>query len=348
MRTAPAGQSLQRAPQIEDVGGIVVNYLFYGFVILVFFSIILMIEAAYMWWQSHHSSAAKRVENRIRMVDADRQARKDSVSILKQRALASSPQMERILLWIPRIHALDGWLVQTGLGWSAQKFVFLVAIPPIAILLISSLFYVPWLIACALMVAAGAAAPFWAHRAKEKRLKLIEEQLPEASDMLSRSLKAGHSFTTALGIVGDEMPDPIASEFRMAFDQTTFGVPLGDALGELAARVPIPDLRFFVIAVLIQRESGGNLAEILANISALVRSRLALLGKVRALSAEGRLSAWVLGAMPFVLGGLMSIVNPDVLPILWNDPAGFKMIEFSLVAMMLGFWWMRNIVRIRV
>jgi tight adherence protein B len=198
------------------------------------------------------------------------------------------------------------------------------------------------------MVLVGAVAPFWAYRAKEKRFKQLEEQLPEAADMLSRSLKAGHSFATALGMVGDEMPDPIASEFRIAFDQTSFGVPLNDALGELATRVPIPDLRYFVIAVLIQRESGGNLAEILSNISQLVRSRLALLGKVRALSAEGRLSAWVLGAMPFGLGGLMSIVNPDVLPILWNDPAGFKMIEVSLVAMLFGFVWMRKIVRIHV
>jgi tight adherence protein B len=229
-----------------------------------------------------------------------------------------------------------------------QKFAFLVAIPAVAVLLICSLFYVPLVFTCTLMVLVGAVAPFWAYRAKEKRFKQLEEQLPEAADMLSRSLKAGHSFATALGMVGDEMPDPIASEFRIAFDQTSFGVPLNDALGELATRVPIPDLRYFVIAVLIQRESGGNLAEILSNISQLVRSRLALLGKVRALSAEGRLSAWVLGAMPFGLGGLMSIVNPDVLPILWNDPAGFKMIEVSLVAMLFGFVWMRKIVRIHV
>lgn len=324
------------------------SYLFYGFIILVFFSITLMIEAFYMWWQSRHSSEVKRVENRIRMMRTDGHASRHSASILKQRVLSTSPLLERMLLRIPRIHALDGWLVQSGLGWSVQKFVLLVAIPPMAIFLVSTLFRVPVLLLCALMILAGAATPFWVKRAKEKRLKQLEEQLPEAADMLSRSLKAGHSFTTALGMVGDEMPDPIASEFRNAFDQTSFGVPLNDALGELATRVPIPDLRYFVIAVLIQRESGGNLAEILASISQLVRSRLALLGKVRALSAEGRLSAWVLGLMPFGLGGLMSIVNPDVLPIVWNDPAGFKMIELSLVAMLFGFVWMRKIVRIHV
>ncbi|AUT69228.1 type II secretion system F family protein [Paraburkholderia hospita] len=324
------------------------NYLYYGFVILVFFSITLLIEAAYLWWQSHHSSAARRIENRVRMVDRDGRVAQNAESILKQRALGSSALAERMLLRVPRIHSLDQWLVQTGLGWSVQKFAFLVAIPAVAVLLICSLFYVPLVFTCTLMVLVGAVAPFWAYRAKEKRFKQLEEQLPEAADMLSRSLKAGHSFATALGMVGDEMPDPIASEFRIAFDQTSFGVPLNDALGELATRVPIPDLRYFVIAVLIQRESGGNLAEILSNISQLVRSRLALLGKVRALSAEGRLSAWVLGAMPFGLGGLMSIVNPDVLPILWNDPAGFKMIEVSLVAMLFGFVWMRKIVRIHV
>lgn len=324
------------------------NFFFYGFAILVFFSITLMIESGYLWWRSHHSNAAKRFGNRIRTIGAEGTAGQHAVSILKERTLSASPLVDRALQRIPHIQALDGRLVQSGLDWSVERFILYTICPPVIVFCVGSLFHVPMLLLIALMLFSAAAAPFRVSRAREKRLAKIEEQLPEAADMLSRTLKAGHSFTTALGIVGDEMPDPIGREFRIVFDQTSFGVPLGDALGDLAARVPLADLRYFVIAVLIQRESGGNLAEILGGIAQIVRSRLALLGKVRALSAEGRLSAWILGLMPFGLGGLMSIINPEVLPVLWNDPAGQKMVEGSLVAMMFGFVWMRRIIRIHV
>ena len=324
------------------------NYLYYGFIILVFFAIILLIEACHLWWQSRHSSAAKRLENRIRMMSAGGHGNGKAVSILKQRELSNSPLMTGLLLRVPRIQVLDRWLVQSGLSWSVGKFLSYTVFPPLVVWAVGSLIYMPLLAQLAAMLIVGLFAPLKVSRAKAKRLRLIEEQLPEAADMISRSLRAGHSFSTALGIVGDEMPEPIGSEFRTAFDEINFGVPLNDALGGLANRVPISDLRYFVIAVLIQRESGGNLAEILANISQLIRSRLALLGKVRVLSAEGRLSAWILGALPFVIALLISIVNPNFLRVLWTDPAGLKLIGAALVMMMTGVVWMRKIIRIHV
>ncbi|MFP3563245.1 type II secretion system F family protein [Paraburkholderia sp. SIMBA_030] len=324
------------------------NYLYYGFIILVFFAIILLIEAGNIWWQSRHSSAAKRLESRIRMMSAGGHANDKAVSILKQRELSNSPLMTGLLLRVPRIQVLDRRLVQSGLSWSVGKFFSYTVFPPLVIWAVGSLIYMPLLAQLAAMLIAGLFAPLKVSRAKAKRLRLIEEQLPEAADMISRSLRAGHSFSTALGIVGDEMPEPIGAEFRTAFDEINFGVPLNDALGGLANRVPIGDLRYFVIAVLIQRESGGNLAEILANISQLIRSRLALLGKVRVLSAEGRLSAWILGALPFVMAFLISIVNPRFLSVLWTDPAGIKLIGVALVMMMLGVVWMRKVIRIHV
>ncbi|WP_341319189.1 type II secretion system F family protein [Paraburkholderia sp. IMGN_8] len=324
------------------------NYLYYGFIILVFFAIILLIEAGHLWWQSRHSSAAKRLESRIRMMSAGGHGNDKAVSILKQRELSNSPLMTGLLLRVPRIQVLDRWLVQSGLSWSVGKFLSYTVFPPLVVWAVGSLIYMPPLAQLAAMLIVGLFAPLKVSRAKAKRLRLIEEQLPEAADMISRSLRAGHSFSTALGIVGDEMPEPIGSEFRTAFDEINFGVPLNDALGGLANRVPISDLRYFVIAVLIQRESGGNLAEILANISQLIRSRLALLGKVRVLSAEGRLSAWILGALPFVIALLISIVNPNFLRVLWTDPAGLKLIGAALVMMMTGVVWMRKIIRIHV
>lgn len=324
------------------------NFLFYGFVILVFFSIILLIEATYIWWQSQHSSAARRIENRIRMMSAGGHGNDKAVSILKQRELSTSPLMTRLLLQVPRIHVLDRWLVQSGLNWSIGKFLSYTVLPPLVVWMVGSMLYVPALALLTATLLSAVFASFKINRAKVRRLKQIEEQLPEAADMISRSLRAGHSFSTALGIVGDEMPEPIGGEFRAAFDEINFGVPLNDALGGLANRIPVSDLRYFVIAVLIQRESGGNLAEILGNISQIIRSRLALLGKVRVLSSEGRLSAWILGVLPFAVALLISILNPGFLRILWSDPAGIKMLGAALIMMMLGLIWMRKIIRIHV
>ncbi|MDH6152934.1 MULTISPECIES: type II secretion system F family protein [Paraburkholderia] len=324
------------------------NYLFYGFVILVFFTIILLIEAGYLWWQSGHSSEAKRLENRIRMMSAGGHGNDKAVSILKQRELSTSPLLTRLLLWVPRIQTVDRWLVQSGLDWSMGRLLTYTVLPPLVVWIAGSAIYVPLLPLLAAILIAGMIAPFRVNRAKAKRMKQIEQQLPEAADMIGRSLRAGHSFSAALGMVGDEMPEPIGGEFRTTFGQINFGVSLNDALGGLANRIPISDLRYFVIAVLIQRESGGNLAEILGNISQIIRARLALLGKVRVLSAEGRLSAWVLGALPFVVAFVISIINPGFLRILWTDPAGIKLVGVSLVMMVFGVIWMRKVIRIHV
>jgi tight adherence protein B len=177
---------------------------------------------------------------------------------------------------------------------------------------------------------------------------LFERQIPEALDLMGRALRAGHAFPTAVKMVGDEMADPIGKEFRILFDETNFGVPQNEALVRLADRVPVDDLRFFVVAVTIQRESGGNLAELLDNIASIVRARLKLLGEVRTLSAEGKMSAWVLGLLPFCVAVLINLVNPNFMDVLWTDPVGLRLVGGALVLMAFAVWWMRIIIRIRV
>jgi hypothetical protein len=146
--------------------------------------------------------------------------------------------------------------------------------------------------------------------------------LPDAIDLMGRALRAGHAFPTALKMVGDEMAEPVGAEFRTLFDETNYGVSMQNALLNLVARVPSTDLQYFVVAVLIQRETGGNLAELLDNISAIVRDRLKLMGQIRTLSAEGRLSAWILGLLPFATAALINLVNPGFMKVLWEDPIG--------------------------
>ncbi len=149
-------------------------------------------------------------------------------------------------------------------------------------------------------------------------------------------------------MAGDELPQPISAEFRILFDEVNYGTAMNDALLNLAHRIPSLDVKYVVIAVLIHRESGGNLAELLDNLSSIIRARLKLLGTIRVLSAEGRLSAWILGLLPFGTGFMLQLVNPGFMSLLWTDPAGNKLLYGVASLMLFGFLWMRKIIRIRV
>jgi tight adherence protein B len=172
--------------------------------------------------------------------------------------------------------------------------------------------------------------------------------LPDALDLMGRAMKAGHAFPSALQMVGEQMAEPIALEFGIVFDEINYGISTQGALNNLTARVPSTDLSYFVIAVLIQRETGGNLAELLGNISELIRARLRLLGTIRVLSAEGKLSAWILTLLPFALGLMLQIVNPEFIGKLWTDPVGIKMVGGALFMMVVGIYAMSRIIKIRV
>jgi tight adherence protein B len=183
---------------------------------------------------------------------------------------------------------------------------------------------------------------------RSNRLKTLERDLPEAIDLMSRGMQAGHGFSAALQMVGDELVGPVADEFRILSEELNFGVAADIAFMNLANRVPSDDVRFFVIAVLLQRETGGNLVEVLKNISRLIRDRLALYGKVKVLAAEGKLSAYILTALPICTGALMTATNPTLMSILWTDPRGIKLVYICSLMMIVGIFWMFRLVKIRV
>lgn len=166
--------------------------------------------------------------------------------------------------------------------------------------------------------------------------------------MMCRALRSGHALSSALHMVAEEMPEPVAGEFRLVRDEFNFGVTLQQALGNLTLRVPSVDLRYFTVAVLIQRESGGNLTEILGKLASLIRERHRLQARIKVLSAEGRLSAWVLASMPFGLGGLMNMMNPTFMSPLWTDPIGQTILQYTLTMMVIGILVLIKIVKIRV
>ncbi|CUI06894.1 type II secretion system F family protein [Massilia antarctica] len=315
--------------------------------VLVFIAVVLLFEGLYLMWKTYKGPQAKKIERRLKALSAAGDSSAQS-HLLRARMMSELPPFQRLLLRLPRAHQLDRYLLQANLDWTVSVLLLgCVALGVASFLLVTALLHQPFVLG-ALVCAALAWLPLvYVQRRRYRRLKKLEQQLPDALDLLARALRAGHAFGAGLQMIGGEMADPIASEFRMVHDEINFGVSLEQALGNLSVRVPITDLRYFVVAVLIQRDSGGNLTEVLTNLSRLIRQRLKLFWHVRVLSAEGRLSAWLLSLLPFAIGALMSVFNPDFMAPLWTDPLGQSLVRGMLISMAFGIMLLRHIIRIR-
>jgi tight adherence protein B len=182
---------------------------------------------------------------------------------------------------------------------------------------------------------------------RTQRFRTFEEQFPEAIELMARALRAGHAFPTGIQMVADEMPNPIGAEFKLLYDRQNFGMSLNDALKGMAERVPILDARFFTTAVLTQRETGGNLSEILDNLAAVIRDRFKVKRQVRAVTAHGRITGWILASMPPVLALILTVVSPEFMAPMFTDPLGMKMITAGLTIQVIGTLIIRKLVNIR-
>ena len=326
---------------IDTLGG---NF-FYLFAIIAFVAVVLFIEGIYQVWNAYRGPEAQRISKRLQAMSAGGV----NASILRQRLAGEMPLIERWLLALPRMQQVDRLILQSGLDWTVGGLTASSVLLGLAVAMgVAFIPAVSPFIAMGAGIVAAGLPLLYLVRKRAKRLRRFEEQLPEALDLISRALKAGHAFPTGLKMVADEMSDPIASEFRLTHDEVNFGVSMQQALMALGTRTPSTDLRYFVIAVLIQRETGGNLTEVLGNLSRLIRERLKLFGKIRVLSAEGRLSGWILSLLPFVLAAVINAINPKFMQVLWTDPAGHKLVLLALVMMVLGIFTMRKIIRIHV
>ena len=323
--------------------------VFYGFAVLIFAAAILLAEGAYLWWLDTFGGGARRIERRLRLMSDGPRIGPERISILKQRRYSHSDVLDRLLHRLALARAIDRLIEQAGVKWTvAQFFAGSIGLLAIGALLAQLWPSVP-LPVRVLLAFSWIGIPYvMLRRARRLRLRQIELQLPEAADFLARAMRAGHSFNNVLQMVGSELAEPLSGEFRSAHEEINYGVPMHDALTNMANRVPLTDLRYLVIAVLIQREAGGNLAEILGNISQLIRARLKLIAQVRVLSAEGRMSAWVLGLLPFALMLTMSAANPSYVSILWTDPIGVHVLWYGAGMLIVGVLWLRKLIHIRV
>lgn len=324
------------------------DVVFYAFTVLLFATVILLIEGLYLWWTGTHGAQARRIARRLRLMSGGVHGSGERVSILKQRRYSSNDWCDAFLHRLRLAGVLDRRLLQAGSNWSVAQFLAASIVCLLAAMVMVQVRPAPLLAQLIIALMFMSLPYFVLQRARAARLIRIEQQLPEAADFLARAMRAGHSFANVLQMVGNELPEPLSGEFRAAHQEINYGVPLNEALYNLADRIPLTDLRYLVIAVVIQRESGGNLAEILGSISYIIRERLKLIGKVRVLSAEGRMSALILGLLPFCVMLFMVVVNPAYVSALWTDPVGVQMLWVSAGLMLIGFLWIRQVVHIRI
>jgi tight adherence protein B len=268
--------------------------------------------------------------------------------LIKHRHAGLMPALDRLAGGTARGSALATWIEQSGVQLSISGLFAVAVVCALVFGLIAGValrMTVGWVAGGAL----GFSIPFIVLRVKRtRRLHAFEEAFPEALDLISRALKAGHAFATGLKMVADEMPEPIGPEFRKTFDEQNFGLPLKESLANLTVRVPLLDIRFFSTAVLIQRETGGNLAEILENLSYVVRERFKILRQVRVYTAHGRLTGYVLLGLPVFLAIALAFINPEHMQLLFRERLGHMMLGATVIMQTIGYFWIKQVVKIEV
>lgn len=292
----------------------------------------------------------RRLDQRIQEVSAAAVDPGDAPrgALLKERKGGAFAAIDRLAVSSARGSALARWVEQSGVKAGLGK-IFLIAVLTgmICAMLAGLVTRASW--GVPLGAGVGMALPFLVLRMKRRRrLYSFEEQFPEALDLISRALKAGHAFATGLKMVADEMPEPVGPEFRKTFDEQNFGLPLKDALDNLTQRIPSLDVRFFATAVLIQRETGGNLSEILENLAHVVRERFKILRQVRVYTAHGRLTGYVLLGLPAFLAIALMFINPDHMNLLFRERMGQQMLMAALIMQVCGYVWIQKVIKIEV
>lgn len=323
------------------------DYLYYLFIVCGFLAVVLAVEGLFLAWNSYRGPEAQRIERRLRAISAGEHGTR-ATALLKKRVLSELPKMDQLLMQMPRVHSLDRMLQQAGSTMTVGMFLAICVLCAVIGLMLPPLLGLPAWQSLPAAIVLGALPVLRLFHARHRRLRKFGTQLPDTLDLIARALRAGHSFPSGLEMVANETSEPSAGEFRTTFDEINYGISVQEALLNLVARVPSTDLGYFVIAVLIQRETGGNLAELLDNLSRLIRQRFQLLMKVQALSAEGRISAWILSVMPFVMAFTLFLINPEFMSLLWTDPAGIALVVGALVFMAIGIFWMWRVINIRV
>ena len=317
---------------------------------LVFLTSVLFLVGLYLFWAESQQSGSEKIKTRIRRLSAaaaEESEAKKYVSLAKQEGLSG---FDAFLLRVPRLHNLDRFLEQSGVGFGPAAYLFLCLLVGLvggvlAILFVRTVATIPMILGFVL----GCFVPWFVLSIKRaKRKERLIRQIPDTLDFFARSLRAGTPFSGAIKIASEELPQPIASELAVTFDELNFGLSFDEALHNLAVRVDAEEVRLFVTAVLVQKATGGNLAELLNRLAKLLRDRIAAFGEIKIQAAEMRTTARVLVFLPFLVAGLLQIVNPTYFPVMLESQTGQNVIIIQIVLMAIGYYIANRMVSFRV
>jgi tight adherence protein B len=314
------------------------------------FVIVVIVFLAF-WLFASTDTQQEQIRRRMESVGkAERRGGETSpvLDLLRDEMLSEVPAIHRVMMrfsWSGRLRDL---IEQSGMRTKPGKIVMFSCVLALGAYVAARVFHVP-LWGCAAAGLALGAIPFAVIVFKRnRRMRQFEERFPEALDLLGRAVRAGHAFTTGMEMIGKESPEPIAGEFRKTFEEQNFGLPIRDALLNMTDRVPLVDVRFFVTALLVQKETGGNLAEILDNLARVIRDRFRIYREVRTKTAQGRLTAIILIALPPAMMAILSIINPAYIRVLFEDPKGPTVLAIAGALQLIGSAIIWKIIHIEV
>ena len=314
---------------------------------IIFIISIIVIELSIYAVKNMRSVNRAKIRKRLRKHTYDKD-NTGQIDIVKKRVLSDIPFFNKLLLKIPGIERLDSLTIKANSNYPAGFYLITALFLGTVGFMGINFFLLNRLLSLSL-AALLACLPFLhLYLLKQKRIEKFRSQLPEALDLIARALKAGHSFNSGMKLAADEFDDPLGNEFDETLGEINFGVSVADALKNLTKRIECPELKYFVVAVILQRETGGNLAELIESLANLIREKFKFQGKVRTLSAEGRLSAVILVAIPFLMGIYLHFSNPKYLGVLFSEPIGRIMMGAAAIMMAIGILVIKKMVTIKV
>ena len=319
-------------------------------IVLVFAGVFIVATLLLMATTAGASQQAKQTLAHLEsaLATSSRQTKDQIIDIRKSELLSAVPWINRWLAKMEIAPQLRLWLYQANLGWTAGGLILMTIACFVVFGYLAYLRTDHAMFGLLLGAVAAAIPGLWVMRKRQKRFDEFEAGLPEALDLMVSALRAGHSLVAALRLVAHESPDPIGGEFRICFEEQNYGLELRTAMDNLSERVPLQDLRIVATAILIQKESGGNLAEVLEKGANLIRERFKLKREVRTRTAQGRLTGWILSILPLVLGVLLYMINPKVMSVLWTREVGVKLLYAAAGMMVIGALIIRKIVNMEV
>src|SRR6266446_47743 len=314
---------------------------------ILLFILLLIVTFGVLLYFLRPTATETAVQQHLEHIEESRAVEGDGTTILKREALSATPWLDELIRDIPGSVGLARLVRQSGQKWQVSSILFFSLVVAVVVAWIAST-AMPSGLSTIFGIMAGLTPYLYLYIRREMRFRQCDALLPDAVDLMARGLRAGHAVPAVMEMVGKEIGEPLAGEFRILHEEQNLGLPLRDAMLNLVDRVPRDDMRFLATAILLQKETGGNLALILDKTAALARERARLYGQLRIYTAQGRITGWILCMAPFIMFGLMSFVNWNYERALFTNPIGLKIIYVGLGMMLLGILVIRKIIDIKV